>query len=31
MVRDKRIGPVDAEYIREELMPLVEKIRREQT
>jgi len=31
IVRDKRIGPVDAEYIRDELMPLVEQIRSEQT
>ena len=31
IIRDKRIGPVDAEYIREELMPLVEQIRSEQT
>ena len=31
IVRDKRIGPVDAEYISETLMPLVEQIRSEQT
>jgi len=31
IVRDKRIGPVDAEYISEKLMPLVEQIRSEQT
>ena len=31
VVRDKRIGPVDAEYIRDELMPLVKQIRSEQT
>jgi cytochrome c biogenesis protein CcmG/thiol:disulfide interchange protein DsbE len=31
IVRDKRVGPVDAEYISETLMPLVEQIRSEQT
>ena len=31
VVRDKRIGPVDAEYISEKLMPLVQQIRSEQT
>ena len=31
IVRDKRIGPVDEEYISETLMPLVEQIRSEQT
>lgn len=30
IVRDKRIGPVDAEYIKDELMPLLEQIRSEQ-
>ncbi len=31
IVRDKRVGPVDQEYISETLMPLVEQIRSEQT
>ena len=31
IVRDKRVGPVDAEYISEKLMPLIEQIRSEQT
>ncbi len=31
IVRDKRVGPVDAEYITEKLMPLVEQIRSERT
>lgn len=30
IVRDKRIGPVDAEYIKDELMPLLQQIRSEQ-
>ena len=30
IIRDKRIGPVDAEYIKDKLMPLVEQIRSEQ-
>ncbi|MGB5275745.1 MAG: DsbE family thiol:disulfide interchange protein [Gammaproteobacteria bacterium] len=30
IVRDKRIGPVDAEYIQEKLMPLLKQIRSEQ-
>lgn len=31
IIRDKRIGPVDQEYISEKLMPLVQQIRSEQT
>lgn len=31
IVRDKRVGPVDAEYISEKLLPLVEQIRSEQS
>jgi len=31
IIRDKRIGPVDAEYISEKLMPLVQQIRSEQS
>lgn len=31
IVRDKRVGPVDAQYIQEELMPLLQQIRSEQT
>jgi cytochrome c biogenesis protein CcmG/thiol:disulfide interchange protein DsbE len=30
IVRDKRVGPVDEEYITEKLMPLVKQIRSEQ-
>lgn len=30
IIRDKRIGPVDEEYINEKLIPLVEQIRSEQ-
>jgi cytochrome c biogenesis protein CcmG/thiol:disulfide interchange protein DsbE len=29
VIRDKRIGPVDADYINDELMPLIAKIRSE--
>jgi cytochrome c biogenesis protein CcmG, thiol:disulfide interchange protein DsbE len=29
IIRDKRIGPVDADYIKDELMPLIAKIRGE--
>ncbi len=31
IVRDKRVGPVDAKYIQEELIPLLQQIRSEQT
>lgn len=31
VVRDKRIGPVDATYIQEKLMPLLQQIKSEQT
>jgi cytochrome c biogenesis protein CcmG/thiol:disulfide interchange protein DsbE len=31
IIRDKRIGPVDQEYISEKLMPLIEQIRSEQS
>jgi len=31
IIRDKRIGPVDQEYISEKLIPLVQQIRSEQT
>lgn len=31
IIRDKRIGPVDREYISEKLMPLVQQIRSEQS
>jgi cytochrome c biogenesis protein CcmG/thiol:disulfide interchange protein DsbE len=31
IVRDKRVGPVDQEYISEKLMPLVQQIRSEQS